>query len=122
MLEIHPVTNSSELSEYIEKNSLPENAAVLKAYENGETVGSISMTIEGFAEKAVEMLHTFEYSDDLTGELLIRAAVSYAFNRAVPTVKAPKSMQNAIFDKVGFESDEQNVSIDTKNVVHFCKK
>lgn len=122
MIEIHPMTDGAELNEYIEKNSLPPDTVVLQAYEDGEITGSISFTVDGMAQNAAAMLHTFECGDDFAGELLIRAAVSYAFNRAIPTVKAPKSLQNASFDKVGFKIDEQNISINTKNVVHFCKK
>lgn len=122
MIEIHPMPDGAELNEYIRKNSLPQKTAVLQAYEKGEVTGSISLTIEGISQDSAAMLHTFECVDDFTGELLIRAAVSYAFNRAIPIVKAPKSLRNAIFDKVGFKIDEQNVSINTEKVVHFCKK
>ena len=122
MLEIHPSADENELREYIESNALPKDAAVLRAYEGGEVSGNIALTVEGEAADAVLVMHTFEYSDDFTGELLVRAAVSYAFNRAVPKVMAPARLRNAIFDKVGFKTQGQNISIDTNNVVHFCKK
>lgn len=122
MIEIHPITDGEELNEYIICNNLPQNAAVLRAYEGGEITGNISLAAEGMGQKSFAMIYIFECNDDFTGELLIRAAVSYAFNRAIPTVRASKILKNAIFDKVGFKTDEQNISISTKNVVHFCKK
>ena len=122
MLEIHPINNETELQEYITANGLPQNAAVLRAYEGGTTTGNVAVTVDGEGENAVLTLHTFDYADDFTGELLVRAAVSYAFNRAVPKVSAPETLRNAILDKVGFKTEGQNISIDTKNVVHFCQK
>lgn len=122
MLEIHPIADGNELQEYIERNGLPKNAAVLRAYEGGEVVGNIAVTIEGEAADSVLTMHKFEYADDFTGELLVRAAISYAFNRAVPKVTASLELRNEILDKVGFKTEGQNISIETKNVVHFCKK
>lgn len=122
MLEIHPINNETELQEYITANGLPQNAAVLRAYEGGATTGNVAVTVDGEGENAVLTLHIFDYADDFTGELLVRAAISYAFNRAVPKVSAPETLRNAILDKVGFKTEGQNISIDTKNVVHFCQK
>lgn len=122
MLEIHPINDEKELQEYITANALPENAAVLCAYEGGATTGNVAVTVDGEGEHAVLTMHTFDYADAFTGELLVRAAVSYAFNRAVPKVTAPETLRNSILDKVGFKTEGQNISIDTKNVVHFCQK
>ena len=47
MLEIHPLTDEKELSDYLETHSLPEDAAVLRAYENGEVTGNISFSLAG---------------------------------------------------------------------------
>lgn len=122
MLEIHPINDETELQEYITANNLPENTAVLRAYEGGETTGNVAVTVDGEGENAVLTLHTFDYADDFTGELLVRAAVSYAFNRAVPKVSAPERLRCDLLEKVGFKTEGQNISIDTKNVVHFCQK
>ena len=46
MLEIHPLTDQEQLNAYISGNGLPEDAAVLRAYENGEVTGNISLTLE----------------------------------------------------------------------------
>ena len=122
MLEIHPVTDKDELSQYIAKTGLPADTALLRAYENDEVTGNAAMTVAGEAADAVLTLHTWDYADDFTGELLLRAVISYAFNRAVPTVSAPESLNNAILKRVGFAPDGKNVTIATKNVVHFCQK
>ncbi len=125
MLEIHPIQDENERKAYITEQNLPlsaENTAVLRAYENDETTGNIAMTVEGLAQDAVLKIHAFDCADDFTGELLIRAAVSYAFNRAVPKLEAPKALANPLFAKVGFQDDAQNISISTDKVVHFCKK
>lgn len=121
MIEIHPLSDR-ELKEYIEANALNQNSAVLVAYENGAEVGSLSLTIEGLAQNAAATIHALQANDDFTGELLIRAAVSYAFNRAVPFVRADMPLNNEVFEKIGFKINEQYISIDTKKVVHFCKK
>lgn len=128
MLEIHPLADEAQRQQYIDRNGLPEHTAVLRATENDEVTGNVSvtadvaLTAEGVAENAVLTIHTFEYADDFTGELLLRAAVSYAFNRAIPKVRADVSLKNALFDKVGFQVEDQYMTIHTKNVVHFCKK
>ena len=46
MLEIHPLTDEKERSSYLSQNHLSEDAAVLRAYENGEITGNISLTLE----------------------------------------------------------------------------
>lgn len=122
MLEIHPITEEQELKAYIDTKQLPPDTAVLRAYEGGEVTGNVAVTVDGEGENAVLTMRTFEYADDFTGELLVRAAVSYAFNRAVPKVTAPETLRNGILDKVGFKTEGQFISINTKNVVHFCKK
>ena len=125
MLEIHPIQDENERKAYITEQNLSlsaENTAVLRAYENDETTGNIAMTVEGLAQDAVLKIHAFDCADDFTGELLLRAAVSYAFNRAIPKVRADISLKNALFDKVGFQVEDQYMTIHTKNVVHFCKK
>lgn len=125
MLEIHPIQDENERKAYITEQNLPlsaENTAVLRAYENDETTGNIAMTVEGLAQNAVLKIHAFDCADDFTGELLIRAAVSYAFNHAIPKLEAPKTLSNPLFAKVGFQDDAQNISISTDKVVHFCKK
>ena len=125
MLEIHPIQDENERKAYITEQNLSlsaENTAVLRAYENDETTGNIALTVEGLAQDAVLRIHAFDCADDFTGELLIRAAVSYAFNRAVPKIEAPKALGNPLFTKVGFQDDAQNISISTDKVVHFCKK
>ena len=121
MIEIHPLRDE-DLREYIAANSLPANAAVLMAHENGEEVGSLSLTVKGLAQDAVACIHTLQANDVFTKELLVRAAASYAFNRAVPKVTAPKSLHDPVFEKIGFKTDEQFTSINTEKVVHFCKK
>ena len=121
MIEIHPLSGEN-LSQYIAANALPADAAVLMAHENGEEVGSLSLTVSGLAQDAVASIHTMQANDVFTEELLIRAAASYAFNRAVPKVTAPKSLHDPVFEKVGFKTDEQFTSINTEKVVHFCKK
>lgn len=121
MIEVHPL-EGEKLSNYIVSHELPENSAVLMAYEGGVSTGSLPLVIEGTAQDAAAIILDYQASDDFTGELLIRAAVSYAFNRAVPEVKAHKSLQNAVFEKIGFKINEQYTLINTKKVVHFCKK
>ena len=122
MLEIHPVTDPKEAEEYITARQLPEGTALLRAYESDEVTGNAAVTVDGVGEDALLTLHTLEYADDFTGELLVRAVISYAFNRAVPTVSAPADLQNALLDKIGFRKEGKNLSIATKNVVHFCQK
>ena len=123
MLEIHPLTDEEERRAFCAERGLPPGAAVLCALENGGETGHAAMTIEGCGEDAVLTMHAWDYSeDDFTGELLLRAVISYAFNRAVPTVSAPLSLRNALTDKVGFETREDGLWISTKNVVHFCQK
>ena len=121
MLEIHPLSGEN-LKEYIAANGLADESAVLMANENGGETGSLSMTIEGLAQNAVATIHTLQANDVFTEELLIRAAASYAFNRAVPKVAAPKSLHDPVFEKIGFKIDEQITSINTEKVVHLCKK
>ena len=126
MLEIHPLTDEKELSDYLETHSLPEDAAVLRAYENGEVTGNISLTLETQpnaegAMRAFLKINTFEYPDEFTCELMLRAAASFAFNRMIPEVRADSAMKNAIFDRMGFVDDGKNLTIATQNVVHFCK-
>lgn len=127
MLEIHPLTDQEQLNAYISGNGLPEDAAVLRAYENGEVTGNISLTLETEpneqgAMRAFLKINTFEYSDDFTGELMIRAAASFAFNRTVPEVRIEQQGASPLFDKIGFRSDGKYLTIATQNVVHFCKK
>jgi len=127
MLEIHPLTDENELNEYLSSNNLPDTAAVLRAYENGEVTGNISLTLEtqpneNGAMRAFVMINTFEYPDDYTCELMLRAAASVAFNRMIPEVKADRSMNNPVFEKMGFKDDGKYLTIATQNVVHFCKK
>ncbi len=127
MLEIHPLTDEKELSDYIAQKGIPEDAAVLRAYENDMVTGNISLTLEAEpnetgAMRAFLRIHTFEYPDDFTGELMIRAAVSFAFNRTVPEVRIERQKGNELFEKVGFQSDGKYLTIATQNVVHFCKK
>lgn len=121
MIEIHPLSGES-LKEYIAANGLASDATVLMAHENGEETGSLSLTVDGLAQDAVAAVHTLQANDVFTEELLIRAAASYAFNRAVPKVTAPKSLHDPVFEKIGFKIDEQFTSINTEKVVHFCKK
>ena len=126
MLEIHPLTEENELIEYLKNNNLPEDAAVLRAYENGDITGNISLTLEtqpnaDGAMIAFLMIHTFEYPDDFTCELMLRAAASFAFNRMIPELRADTSIKNAIFDRMGFADDGKYLTIATQNVVHFCK-
>ena len=45
MLEIHPLTDEQEHAAYVSRYNLPETAAVLRAYENGEVTGNISLTL-----------------------------------------------------------------------------
>ena len=126
MLEIHPLTEENELIEYLKNNNLPEDAAVLREYENGDITGNISLTLEtqpnaDGAMRAFLMIHTFEYPDDFTCELMLRAAASFAFNRMIPELRADTSIKNAIFDRMGFADDGKYLTIATQNVVHFCK-
>ena len=127
MLEIHPLTDEKELNEYLSKNNLSEDAAVLRAYENGEVTGNISLSLETQpnelgAMRAFLLINTFEYPDDFTCELMLRAAASFAFNRMIPEVRADSAMRNPIFDRMGFADDGKYLTIATQNVVHFCKK
>lgn len=127
MLAIHPLTDEQELTEYLRAHDLPEDAAVLRAYEDGGVTGNISLTLETKpnaegAMRAFLLIHTLEYPDDFTGELLLRAAVSFAFNHMIPEVRAELAMKNPLFDRVGFQADENYLTIATQNVVHFCKK
>ena len=127
MLEIHPLTDESELSQYLSKNGLPEDAAVLRAYENGAVTGSIALTLEAQpnergAMRAFLLINAFEYPDDFTCELMLRAAASFAFNRMIPEVRAYSAVKNAIFERMGFADDGKYLTIATQNVVHFCKK
>ena len=126
MLEIHPLTDEKERSEYLTQNNIAEDAAVLRAYENGEVTGNISLTLETQpneqgAMKAFLLINTFDYPDDFTCELMLRAAASFAFNRMIPEVRADSAMRNAIFDRMGFADDRKYLTIATQNVVHFCK-
>ena len=126
MLEIHPLTDEKELIAYLDKNGLPEDAAVLRAYENGEVTGNISLTLETQPNaegkmRAFLLINTFEYPDDFTCELMLRAAASFAFNRMIPEVRAKSGMKNDIFNKMGFSDDGKYLTIATQNVVHFCK-
>ena len=125
MLEIHPINDENERKDYITEHHLPlsaENTTVLRAYENDGVTGNLALTVEGLAQDAVLNVHAFDCADDFTGELLIRAAVSYAFNRAVPKLEVPKSLSHPLFAKVGFTEDGEKLSIYTDAVVHFCKK
>ena len=127
MLEIHPLTDEEALTGFLSQNGLPEDAAVLRAYENGEVTGSISLTLEvkpnaDVAMRAFLLINTFDYPDDFTCELMLRAAASFAFNRMIPEVRADSSMRNGIFDRMGFQDDGKYLTIATQNVVHFCKK
>ncbi|MBQ1555682.1 MAG: hypothetical protein IIZ68_09545 [Clostridia bacterium] len=122
MLEIHPVKEREILESYMTQHGLPADAALLQAYENGEVTGHAAMTIAGEEAEGTLTLHTWDYTDDFTGELLLRAVISYAFNRAVPTVSVSASCRNAILERVGFQPDGENLTIATKNVVHFCQK
>ena len=127
MLEIHPLTEEEALGEYLSANHLPEDAAVLRAYENDEVTGNISLTLEAKpnaegAMRAFLLINTFEYPDDFTCELMLRAAASFAFNRMIPEVRADSAMRNEIFDRMGFVDDGKYLTIATQNVVHFCKK
>jgi hypothetical protein len=126
MLEIHPLTDEQELNAYISEKGLPEDSAVLRAYENGEVTGNISLTLETQpneegAMRAFLMIGAFEYPDDFTCELMLRAAASFAFNRMIPEVRALSSMKNPIFERMGFKDDGKVLTIATQNVVHFCK-
>ena len=127
MLEIHPLTDEKELRDYLSQNALPEDAAVLRAYENGEVTGNISLTLETQPDPegrmhAFLLINTWEYPDDFTGELMLRAAASFAFNRMIPEIRADSAMRKEIFDRVGFADDGKYLTIATQNVVHFCKK
>ena len=127
MLEIHPLTDEQELIDYLTRNNLPEDAAVLRAYENGGATGNLSLTLEtqsnaDGAMRAFLKINTFEYPDDFTCELMLRAAASFAFNRMIPEVRADSSMKNPIFERMGFADDGKYLTIATQNVVHFCKK
>ena len=127
MLEIHPLTDEKERSEYLTQNNIAEDAAVLRAYENGEVTGNISLTLETQpneqgAMRAFLLINTFDYPDDFTCELMLRAAASFAFNHMIPEVRADSSMRNEIFDRMGFQDDGNYLTIATQNVVHFCKK
>ena len=127
MLEIHPLTDEKELGDYIAQKQLPEDAAVLRAYENGLVTGNMALTLETEpnaqgAMRAFLKINTFEYPDDFTGELMIRAAVSFAFNRMIPEVRILQSEGNDLFEKVGFQAEGKYLTIATQNVVHFCKK
>lgn len=126
MLEIHPLTDEAQLCGYIEKNGLPEDAVVLRAYENGDVTGNISLTLETKpdetgAMKAFLLINTLEYPDDFTGELLLRAAASFAFNRMIPGLRAGAEMKAEFFDRVGFKTEGNFLTIATQNVVHLCK-
>ena len=126
MLEIHPLTDEKERSEYLTQNNIAEDAAVLRAYENGEVTGNISLTLETQpneqgAMRAFLLINTFDYPDDFTCELMLRAAASFAFNRMIPEVRADSAMRNAIFDRMGFADDRKYLTIATQNVLHFCK-
>ena len=127
MLEIHPLTDEKELRDYISQNALPEDAAVLRAYENGEVTGNISLTLETQPDPegrmhAFLLINTLEYPDDFTGELMLRTAAAFAFNRMIPEIRADSAMRKEIFDRVGFADDGKYLTIATQNVVHFCKK
>ncbi len=126
MLEIHPLTDEIQLTQYLTDNHLPEDAAVLRAYENGEVTGNLSLTLETQPNaegkmRAFLLINTFEYPDDFTCELMLRAAASFAFNRMIPEVRAYAAMRNEIFDRMGFSDDGKYLTIATQNVVHFCK-
>ena len=126
MLEIHPLTDENQLLQYLQENNLPEDAAVLRAYENGGITGNLSLTLDTQPNaegkmRAFLLIHTFDYPDDFTCELMLRAAASFAFNRMIPEVRADSSMRNPIFDRMGFADDGKYLTIATQNVVHFCK-
>ena len=127
MLEIHPLTDEQELNAYISQKGLPEDSAVLRAYENCEVTGNLSLTLETQpneegAMRAFLLIGVFEYPDDFTCELMLRAAASFAFNRMIPEVRALSSLKNPIFERMGFKDDGKYLTIATQNVVHFCKK
>ena len=127
MLEIHPLIDEEALCQYLTQNHLPEDAVILRAYENGGITGNISLTLETQpnaegAMRAFLLINTFEYPDDFTCELMLRAAASFAFNRMIPEVRADSFLRNPIFDRMGFHDDGKYLTIATQNVVHFCKK
>lgn len=123
MLEIHPIQEETERQEYITRLQLPAGTAVLRARENGGVTGNIAVCAEESAQEAVLRILAFDCADAFTGELLIRAAISYAFNRAIPVVALPASLGDPLFDKVGFHPDgDSEWTIRTDSVVHFCQK
>ena len=105
MLEIHPLTDEEALREYLSQNHLPEDAAVLRAYENGEVTGNISLTLETQpnaegAMRAFLLINTFEYPDDFTCELMLRAAASFATATNVRLLQIDNNM-NSLDKAVG---------------------
>ena len=86
MLEIHPLTDEQELNAYISQKGLPEDSAVLRAYENCEVTGNLSLTLETQpneegAMRAFLLIGVFEYPDDFTCELMLRAAALHMEKR-----------------------------------------
>lgn len=65
------------------------------AYEHGRCTDCLTLVIDGIAKDASAVILDYQAEDDF----LIRVAISYVFNRAVPVVKADKSLYNDVFLK-----------------------
>mgnify|MGYP003373256681 CR=1 FL=1 len=65
MLEIHPLTDEKERSEYLTQNNIAEDAAVLRAYENGEVTGEIEgeLPVEDIDEAELSELTEIEFEE-----------------------------------------------------------
>ena len=103
MIEITPIAID-------DKNNLIS----LVAYENGKEIGYISFV--QLKENLKLTGFTYDYID--VGELLIRAAASYAERRAIPKIIAD-NISNPLLKQIGFTEENGMQTLDVSKIIHY---
>lgn len=113
MIKITPVTGD-KLNSFIVKKELPEHTSVLAATENGKDSGYVATII---CEGALAIID-LEFADAMNADLLIRAALSYGFNRGLKLCFASMELDCTPMRAVGFSQCQDCLMIEIEKVVH----
>lgn len=120
MIEVHVSTDRAGNKAITERYAIEADSTILAASEGGGEVGFVALKMRYSPLEAAAELLALESVDDAVGELLVRAAVSYAERRGAETVRARAGLPETPLKRAGLGLNDGAMSVQVCNVVHLC--
>ena len=128
MITVHPMTDKEKVGRILGKiPGAEDDAVVLTMQENGIQMGYVAVDVKS----SVLRMHTMQVAgcDDFSNldehsrmcaEFLVKSAASYAANNGAYKMRSFVSGLETFLKTMGFEQENDNMSIDLIKIVKYC--